>query len=273
MPLNTTDITAAEWFPRLRRGHFDVRLFCFPYAGASAFALSRWAHASPRTVDVRPLQLPGRGRRIREPAITRMELLVDAIGMELLPLVDRPYAIFGHSMGALLAFEIVRWLRERQARTPFHLYVSGRRAPHLPGPTYMSPNATDETLIAFLRDLNGTPREVLDEPELIKLLLPALRADLCICRSYVYRDGDPLDCPITAFGGRDDPESTDEHMCGWAKHTAGRFAAFTFPGGHFYLVEQEASLLAKLFDSLVASVRSSPRRTSRACQSQRSRTS
>jgi medium-chain acyl-[acyl-carrier-protein] hydrolase len=241
------------WFPVLRPAiNARLRVFCFPYAGGSASAYARWSDRLPAGVDVRPVQLPGRWNRLREPPLTRFDDVVRAIGEVLPAHLDRPFALFGHSMGALLAFELVRYLRERELPQPLHLFVSGHRAPQIPDDHLPVSDLNDEEFINRLREYNGTPGEVLSRPELMKVLLPAIRADFSVCRSYTYVPGAPLGCPLTVFGGADDRESANGQLDAWSIHTIARSTVYRFPGDHFYIHSAEALLLKALSASLNA---------------------
>jgi medium-chain acyl-[acyl-carrier-protein] hydrolase len=239
------------WLPALRTStSAQLRLFCFPYAGGSASAFTRWPDLLPATVDVRPVQLPGRWNRMREAPFTRFDDLLRTLTQVLPPFLDRPFAFFGHSMGALLAFEMARHLQRAGLPQPLHLFVSGRRAPHLPDTDLPPAGLDDEEFIAELRQLNGTPGEVLEHPELMNLLLPTIRADFDVCRSYQYVAGPPLACPLTVLGGVDDVESADDRLDRWDQHTTGARMLFKFPGDHFYLHSAEPALLRTLGASL-----------------------
>jgi medium-chain acyl-[acyl-carrier-protein] hydrolase len=228
-----------------------LRLFCFPYAGGAASIYHRWQHAIDAEVEVCLVQLPGRGSRINEPPIPHLATLARQAADALLPYFDRPFAFFGHSMGAMIGFELARHLREsRLAPLPTHLFVSGRSAPqadaHKP-PIY---NLPEDELFEELRRLNGTPPEVLAHPEIMKLMLPLLRADFQVCDTYVYQEGPPLGCPITAFGGLADEAVTREALEAWRVHTAAGFAAHMLPGDHFFIHSNESALLGLLTNKL-----------------------
>ena len=243
------------WLPVLRRiARPRLRLFCFPYAGGSASAYARWPERLPPGIDVRPVQLPGRWNRLREAPLTRFDDVTRALGEELPPYLDCPFALFGHSMGALLAFEIARDLRRRGLPQPIHLFVSGHRAPHIPDPDLPGADLSDEAFIERLRELNGTPREVIDRPDVMDLLLPTIRADFSVCRTYTHVPEPPLDCPLTVFGGVDDDETADGQLDAWREHATGRWMLYTFPGDHFFIHSAEAVLLKALSASLAASV-------------------
>jgi medium-chain acyl-[acyl-carrier-protein] hydrolase len=238
-----------------------LRLFCFPYAGGGAHTYRTWPQALPADVEVCPVNLPGRESRLREPAFKQLGPLVDALVPQLLPLLDRPYALFGHSMGAMIAFETARRLRGRKVAGPQHLFVSGRRAPQLPPKgerrTYDLPEAE---FIEELGRLNGTPREVLEHPELLELLLPILRADFSICQTYAYAPGEPLDIPITAFGGVEDQDVGRARLEAWREQTSGAFKLHLIPGDHFFINSARARVCHLLTDELNALVRRSYQR-------------
>lgn len=229
-----------------------LRLFCFPHAGGAASAFTAWAGELPG-IEVVAVQPPGRERRIGEPPFDRMEPLVDAAYRALRPLWDRPFAFFGHSTGALVAYLLARRLRTDGGPRPLHLVASGRWAPHLQDPeppVYALPR---DELVAALRRYGGTPDEVLDDRDLMDFLLPLLRADFALGDTYLHREEPPLEVPITAIGGDRDPRVNTEALEAWRGHTTGSFAAHLLPGDHFYLHGDRAAVLR-----LVASVLDPP---------------
>jgi medium-chain acyl-[acyl-carrier-protein] hydrolase len=209
-------------------------------------------------VEVCPVQLPGHESRLREPAFDRLGSLVDALVPELLPLLDRPFAFFGHSMGAMIGFETARRLRARKVVGLQHMFVSGRRAPQLPPKgerrTYDLPEAE---FIEELGRLNGTPREVLEHPELLELVLPILRADFAICQTYAYTPGEPLNIPITALGGLEDQDVSRTSLEGWREQTSGPFTLHMLPGDHFFVHSERARICRRLSDELNGPLRRS----------------
>lgn len=212
----------------------SLRLFCFPYSGASASTFYTWANSLPTAIEVCPVELPGRGTRLTEPLHNRLARLVETAAQGLLPALDKPFALFGHSMGALVSFELARYLR-RYGVEPVHLFVSGHGAPQLPDeepPIHALPEAE---FVARVRGLNGTPDEVWQHPELRDLLIPILRADFAMCETYQFQPDEPLRHPISALAGLGDPYVSRGHMEGWRAHTAGAFSLRMFPGDHFYL--------------------------------------
>lgn len=243
----TEDLKPRTFCP-LERPNARLRLFCFPHAGVGASAYRAWAGLVPDTVEVRAVQLPGRESRLREPCVTAMPALVEDVAAALEPLLfDRPFALFGHSMGALLAFETARRLARVPGAAPLHLFASARRAPHLPA---RSRPIADLEEGAFLDEIrkryDGVPREVLEEPDLLALLLPALRADLALIESYKFEAAAPLECPITVYGGADDLEARDDELSAWRVHTRGTFGLRMFPGSHFFIRSSTAAVTADL---------------------------
>ncbi len=232
----------SRWVVPLQRDA-TVRLICFPYAGGGASVYRRWCPAACSDVQLCAAQLPGREERLGEPAISRLSDLVPRLVEAVAPYCDGVYAFFGHSMGALIAFELTRALRRAGAPLPAHLFISGRAAPHLPPrrrPLHALPEA--EFLIELQR-LQGTPRAVLDCPELIKLMIPTLRADFAVCETYQYTGEDPLDVPISAFGGVQDPEANEAELRAWGQHTLSFTQLRMFAGDHFFLHTSGAGLV------------------------------
>lgn len=223
-----------------------LRLFCFPYAGGGAHIYRSWQAQLPATVELCAVQLPGHGHRIRETAFKRMGPLVEAAATGLLPHCDKPFAFFGHSMGALICFELARLLRKTSGLQPVQLFVAGHRAPQLEDPHESVHNLPDKELVQKLNGLNGTPREVLEHPELMQVVLPILRADFAICETYQYTNEPPLSSPIYAFGGTKDEEAGPEQLEGWKAQTASRFSLEMIPGDHFFLHTAQERLLAAM---------------------------
>lgn len=223
-----------------------MRLFCFPYAGGSAMTYRGWSDELPPEVEVLPVELPGRASRFREPAFRRVTDLVAAAADALAHRLDRPYAFFGHSMGSLIAFELARELRRRGIDTPRVLFASARRAPDVPFQEKAVHALPEDEFIVRLRELNGTPEEVLEHPELMEMMLPLLRADFEINETYEYRPEEPLAASIHALGGLADSGVSREHLEAWRPHGRGEFSLRMFPGDHFYLNSDRRMLFSVL---------------------------
>ncbi|MFN8596429.1 MAG: thioesterase domain-containing protein [Anaerolineae bacterium] len=234
--------------------HARLRLFCFPYSGAGTTIFRAWSRSFPPEIEVCPVRLPGRENRIDEPPFRQMTALVQATAAALWSYLDRPFAFFGHSMGALLSFELARLLRRQYRVEPAQLFVSGHSAPHLrdtDSPCYALP---EEEFVAKLRELHGTPDEVLDNAELRQLILPTLRADFEVCETYAYEEATPLDCPITALGGAQDMFVTRTALEAWAAHTHTRFNAQLLPGDHFFLHAAHTPLIRTIVQELASTL-------------------
>ncbi|MFI0982698.1 thioesterase II family protein [Streptomyces sp. NPDC021093] len=225
-----------------------VRLVCLPHAGGSASFYFPVARALAPRVEVLAVQYPGRQDRRHEPAVTDLETLADQVSEALEPLADRPYALFGHSMGAIVGFLAARRL-QASGNGPAQLFVSGRRAPLLDRAGDWQPR-TDEELVTEIRALNGTRDALLEDAEMLEMILPALRADYGAVRRYRYRPGAALDCPVTAFTGDRDPKARVEEVAAWQEHTLSGFDLQVLPGGHFFLVDQQSEVLGAIEDQL-----------------------
>lgn len=222
-----------------------MRLFCFPHGGGGAGSYADWAGALPPAIEPVAVQYPGREDRLDEPVPTGMDGLADALADDIAPFTGRPYALFGHSMGATVAYEVAQRLRARGARAPAHLVASAREAPHdeRGGDVH---RGDDEDLRAELARLGATPPEVLDDPELRTMIFGYVRADYRIIETYRPRPLPPLDCPVTMFLGDRDPDLAPAEALGWRRVTRARAELRLFPGDHFYLVPQRAAVLAAL---------------------------
>ena len=229
-----------------------VRLFCLPYAGGGASIFRHWGRQLPWEVEVCPLFLPGREHRLREPACTRLTPLIETLTGALQPALDVPFVIFGHSMGALIGFELARSLRRNGLPMPALLCVAAFRAPHLPARRAPAYNLPDAELIDLLRRLGGTPQAVLQHAELMQVVLPVLRADFELCETYRYQAESPLECPIAVFGGEQDTQINVQELQAWQVHTRLPLRLSMFPGDHFFLHSQQDLLLQMLTQQLGA---------------------
>ncbi|MGC4806656.1 thioesterase II family protein [Micromonospora sp. DT233] len=227
-----------------------VRLFCFPHAGGGATSYRTWRQPLLPHVALAPVQLPGRESRLRERPVRRMAELIGPLCDGLLPYLDRPFALFGHSMGAAIAFEVAHEMSRRGWGVPTRLFVSGRRPPHLPARRPPLHLLTDEQFLPAVNSLNGIPSEILDTPDVMALILPALRADFELNETYVPGDTDLLRCPVTALTGDKDPEVTVDEMAAWRDTTRADFDLAVLPGDHFYLRPAATDVLNKVLHHL-----------------------
>lgn len=231
-----------------------VTLWCLPNAGASAAAYAGWRRAAPAGLAIRPIELPGRGTRIGQPLCESFDALCDQLAHELRRqrLLDGSpgdrHALFGHSMGALIAYELThRWQAEGEPACA--LLASGCPAPRLRDPDRFAGSLDDATLMDHLRALDGTPAELLEHEEMMALTLPVLRADFRVCASYRHRERPLLRCPLHAFGGRAD-RSVGGAIAGWGHETEGVFTLDWYDGGHFFLREHTEPMLARIASQL-----------------------
>lgn len=228
----------------------SLRLFCFPYAGGTAAIYRQWQSNLPPAVEVCPVQLTGRGKRMQEMPFTNMFQLVEATAEALRPFMDKPFAFFGHSMGGLISFELARHLRRTHAPMPARLFVSGRRAPQIPSEEAPTHDLPESEFVQAVLNLEGTPAEVLEHPELRHLMLPLLRADFSVCETYRYTPEPPLDCPISVFGGLQDRDVQRKHLEPWGEHTTRPVVPRMLPGDHFFINTQQPLLLRVLAQEL-----------------------
>jgi surfactin synthase thioesterase subunit len=228
-----------------------LTLLCLPYSGASAMVYSRWRRKLPDWLQLQPVELPGRGARFGEPLQTDMRQLALQLAREQRASLRAPYALFGHSLGALLACEMAHALRSIGCPEPVALFASGTAAPTLRSEydRAFADLKTDEELIDRLRTLNGTSEEVLANRELMSLTLPVLRADFLLCGRFRPVERAPLQCPVHVLGGKDD-RATTEQLIGWSRETRGSFSVDMLPGGHFFIHEHEAKVLRMIKDHL-----------------------
>lgn len=215
--------------------HHQVKLFCLPYAGGGTSVFSRWRSLVPEVLEIVPLQLPGREDRIAESPVTRWPDVVGEVFDLMLPCLKGLYALFGHSMGALIMYELAHYLRTQQHDQPLCLFVAAHRAPHLALRRPRVSELSDGELARHIARLDGTQEELLANTELMQLVFPILRADFTLCERYRYTARTPLDCPIVGFGGTHDPVVTREELAAWRCHTRSWFSLSMFPGGHFFI--------------------------------------
>jgi medium-chain acyl-[acyl-carrier-protein] hydrolase len=243
------------WFAGPRtNSNARLRLFCFPYAGGGTLMYRNWVRNLPATVEICRAQLPGREVRLKEPGFTRIEPLVLALAQAIEPYLDLPFAFFGHSMGTLISFELARELQRRHGVMPTNLFVSAHVAPPVPHRSSQIYDLPEPEFIEELRRLNGTPKEVFEQPELLRLMIPLMRADFELCQRYAYSPGPPLSCPITVFGGLDDHDISHADLEAWRVQTTGAFRLYTLPGDHFFLHSSQPFILQVISQMLQASL-------------------
>ncbi|MGA5299636.1 thioesterase II family protein [Nucisporomicrobium flavum] len=243
-----------RWIRRLRDDDgYGTKLVCFAHAGGWTTAFSTWPRGLPPDVGVLAVKYPGREDRLGDPFPSALETLADDIGEALGDLATRRLVFFGHSMGASVAHEVALRLH-RQGNAPAALCVSGRRPPHALEGRRTYPG-TDDEIVADVVRFDRSRAAVFADPGLRELVLPPIRADYQLLDAYSGGDRPPLDCPVYAYTGADDPEVTPEQMRGWAGLTRSAFRLRVLPGGHFYLRGEEAALLADLSDVLHVSER------------------
>ncbi|MFF4367254.1 thioesterase II family protein [Streptomyces sp. NPDC001594] len=229
----------------------ELVLYCFPHAGGNGAAYQPWTALVPGTVDVRSVRLPGRPGHLEDDPFTDLRGLAAALaGVVAQDAAGTPFVLFGHSMGALLAFEVARELRRSHAPQPLRLALSGTSAAHRRTPLAPVHTLGDDELVAAVSALGGLPDEVAACPELLELLLPSLRADFAMVHGYRYEEQAPLAVPFSVFGGSDDERVPAADLGGWAELTSARCSVRTHPGGHFYLGEFAADVVAGILTDL-----------------------
>ena len=227
-----------------------LRLFCFPHAGGGASFFRPWIGMLPPDIEVCPVQLPGRENRLKERPFNQFSPLISELAQALRPYLDRPFAFFGHSMGALVSFGLARHLREQNNPMPRHLFISAYRAPQIPITESPLHQLSDAEFVKKVLSFNGTKREILENDELRQFLLPILRADFAVCETYVHVSEAPLSSPITVFGGLQDHRVKREALAAWQEQTSDRFIVRMLAGDHFFLQNPHGLLLQLLSQQL-----------------------
>ena len=248
----STEEQRDRWIIRFRpQAEARMRLFCFAYAGGGASMFRPWSHGLPADIEVCAIQLPGRENRMGEAAHTSMALLLTDLAAAIAPYLDRPFAFFGHSMGALVSFELARELRRSHDRHPFGLYLGAFRAPQLPNPNIRIHHLPVEVFKVVL-EAEGIPRAILQNEELMQRMMTTLRADFEVCDTYHYRKEAPLECPLWVFGGQDDIRVRPDDLEGWSAHTTASCELSILPGTHFFVHSAQERLLDIITQSLLA---------------------
>ncbi len=253
-----TQSCSDEWIVRYRQNEqARLRLFCFPYAGGGASIFRSWSDALPQEVEVCGVQLPGRENRLGEPAYTRLAPLDQALADALSAYLDKPFAFYGHSMGALVSFELARQFRRTHDKHPVCLYLAAYRAPQLPNPNSKIYHLPSEVLKVVLR-AEGIPDMILQNEELMQAMLPTLRADFELCETYEYREEPPLACPLTIFGGLEDVRVHTADLEAWSLQSSTTCSQFLFSGSHFFLHTAHHLLLAAMSRDLEVQLKAPP---------------
>ncbi len=227
----------------VRKPNPRLKLLCLPFAGGSSVAYREWGRQLPDSIEVLALELPGRGQRLMEPLVTHLPDLVRQIAHNIQDELDRPFAFFGHSMGATLAWELSHYLITQYNNEPAFLFLSGRSAPHLNDREEPIHQLSDEQFWEKIRSFEGTPPEILQHKELMELLLPIIRADFKMVETYEHRNRPPLNIPMTILGGLEDESTPKEYLDAWREYTTASFSLRMFPGGHFFLQKHTAKIL------------------------------
>jgi surfactin synthase thioesterase subunit len=243
-----------------RRPQAKLRLICFAHAGGSASAFAAWHRDLPDSIELCAVKLPGRDERRTEPACSDVTRLTAELIEALRPAHDRPVALLGYSLGALLAFEYARAARKAGLAPPAHLIVAASRAPQLAREPGIAKASESELVHQMRVRYDGIPQPILDDPELLAYFLPIIRADLGLLESYPYVPDAPLGCDITALGGERDPRITREALAAWGIHTQGQCEALTLPGGHFFVTAERRAAVMGLIASRLGATGAAPER-------------
>ncbi|WP_018014701.1 thioesterase II family protein [Teredinibacter turnerae] len=247
-----------RWLPRVESNpDAELRLFCLSYAGGGASVYYPWRHVVPDLVEVCPVQLPGREERVDEPCISEFDQVVELLAPVMGEYLDIPYMIYGHSMGAGLAFELSHRLLNDYDKPPSHLFVGAHRSPTQPYGYPSVKSTSEDVVLDVLSGFEGMPEAILKNRELLDLFLPILRSDLLVCETYRYRERTPLACPITLFTGRDDKNVTSQELVGWGDQTTGPFVHQELEAGHFFLKSHQKQLLELVGANLAGALENS----------------
>jgi len=241
----------SPWFSGPPDARARMRLLCFPYAAGTASLFYSWQAHFPADIQICPVELPARAGRINDPMPASVAGLVDQFLEEAPPYFDRPFSLFGHSLGALIAFELARVMKDRRMPSPVRLFASACQAPQVFRSERPIHHLPDPEFIEALREIDGTPDEVLAHQELLGVLLPMLRADFRLADTYKYIPGGQLTCAITAVGGSEDESISRGDLVAWHSQTTGPFNLWMVRGTHFFLRFQ-GSKLAKMIATLLS---------------------
>lgn len=232
---------SSKWiFRPNNNSNAKIRLFCFPYAGSSSVISYKFlAESLPRTIDICLIELPGRGLRMSENPESSINPIVTGISREIKDYLDLPFIFFGHSMGALIAYELAYEIQHHYNQKPYKLYISSHRAPFSKKETKIMHKLEEREFKSELRQMNGIADEIWENEELLNIVLPIIKNDFKLCETYIYNARDKLNCEIVAFGGKNDPDVNEENLMEWNKITSNRFNIRLFEGNHFYFVNDK----------------------------------
>lgn len=234
-----------------RRENAKLRLFCFPYAGGNANVFADWHRHMEDNVEVVAIQPPGRGERFTEPPIGNLSRMVNELADAIVPFLEKPFSLFGHSNGALVAFELAREMERRHHSFEIeHLFIAGNPAPQLRRFDPALHDLPDEELKVKLRELNGTPAEILENSELLSFFLPVLRADFSLAETHKFDPSTLLSTDLTLFGGKEDIDISEDDLLGWAELVDGDAKLFMVDGGHFFIHESRKSVCSIVSNTL-----------------------
>lgn len=243
--------TGKNWVSIPRPNPFaEIRLFLFPYAGGSSQIYRQWSKIAPDSLEICLIELPGHGRRFKEKCHLCLETLSEDLLESILPYLNKSFAFFGHSMGALIGYELAKKLLIHYNISPAHLFISAHRSPDClieEAPLYDLP---EDILIQKLTELEGMPREIIENRELLEIILPVIRSDFRICETYIPQNHMPVNCPLTVICGINDNYASFPHMQNWYKYTTDTFEIIKVEGNHFYILENEQKIIRLITSAL-----------------------
>ena len=249
--LRREKMSSSNWFLKPQSNpNADLKLFCFPYAGGSAATYMSWAKSLPANAELIPVQLPGRANRLFEPAYSNMDSLISELLNEIEPMLNQPYILFGHSLGSRVAFELMAQCKKSGLPIPEHFIASGSRGPQ--NCSFEKPihHLSNEDFILKLMELNGTPKEVLENEELMTLCLPLLRADFELAHTYSYTSNEKFNCAVSILGGEEDHDITRCDLLSWGDFFSQSQKLHFLPGDHFF-IESDKQQVLKIVNSII----------------------
>ncbi|GLI08149.1 thioesterase [Paenibacillus tyrfis] len=227
-----------------------IQLFCLPYAGGSATIYSKWKRILSADIELYPVELAGRGRRFNESPYDNVEQAIEDIYREIGGRLHTPFALFGHSMGSLLTYELCCKIKQLKGVEPVHIFASGRRAPQCPHDRKVMHLLPEAEFMTEVHQLGGTPRELFENRELAEIFMPLLRADYKLVESYAYYEKNvKFDCDLTVLNGKED-DMVPEHLTAWGDHTNGSFKIVEYDGGHFFIHDHTDSIVKLINETL-----------------------